>query len=94
MAKRRKKRYSRRHKGAISLAIAAPLVVAGWPVMQKLAAADVKGAAETAKTTFASPAGFATVAVSMVGGYVVHKIASKIGMNRMARKLTMGYLEV
>lgn len=91
----RGKKY-RKHakKAAIGVAIAAPLVVAGWPTIQKLAAADVKGAAEEAKKTFSSPAGLASVGVAMIMGLVVHKIANRSGANRVIRKLTMGYLEV
>jgi hypothetical protein len=91
---RRKKGRHYGRKGAISVAMAAPLIIAGYPVIQKLMNADIKGAADTAKTQFASPAGIAAVGVSFAVGYVMHKISSKVGINRMARKLTLGYLEV
>jgi len=94
MAKRRKHKGSRGKRAAVSVAMAAPIVIAGWPVMQKLMAADVKGAAEQAKTSFASPAGIASVGAAFVMGYVMHRVAGKVGINRMAKKLTLGYLEV
>ena len=91
---KKKHRGGRGKKAAISVAMAAPLVIAGYPAMKTLVSGDVTGAATQFKDTFASPAGLASIGVSFAMGYIMHRVAGKVGINRMAKKLTMGYLEV
>ena len=95
MARRRhKKKGSRRGGKAIPVAVVGPLVIAGMPVMKALATGSLETAAESAKSQFASTGAITTTYVPFIMGVIAHKVATKVGVNRYARKLTMGYLEV
>ena len=94
MAKRKHKRSGRKGGKAIPVAVVGPLVIAGMPVLKELATGDITGAADLAKTQFASPAAVTSTYVPFLMGIIAHKVATRVGVNRYARKLTMGYLEV
>lgn len=93
MAKK-KKSYRRAAKMAIPVALAAPIVIAAWPGMKELSTGDVQGAANEFQKSFASTQAVTTLLLPFVVGMVAHKIANKTGVNKIARKLTMGYLQV
>jgi len=76
------------------VAVVGPLVIAGLPVMRALSTGNLETAAESAKAQFASTGAIATTYVPFIMGIIAHKVATKVGVNRYARKLTMGYLEV
>ena len=76
------------------MAIIGPLVIAGMPVLTDIAAGKLTAAAETAKTQFASATAVTSTYVPFIMGVIAHKVATKVGVNRYARKLTMGYLEI
>ena len=105
MARRRfgkKKRSGKRNK-AIPVAIVAPLAMPAINyVLPKVMSGDIKGAVQSLALEYtgmdsagkfhANQLVEAYVPVAM--GVVVHKMASKFGINRYARKYSMGFLEV
>jgi hypothetical protein len=95
MARRRhKKKGSRKGGKAIPVAVVGPLVISGLPVLKALSTGNLSSAAESAKTQFASTSAITTTYVPFLMGVIAHKVATKVGVNRYARKLTFGYLEV
>jgi hypothetical protein len=71
-----------------------PLVIAGLPVLKALSTGNIETAANSAKAQFASTGAITSTYVPFLMGVVAHKMAGKLGVNKYARKLTFGYLEV
>lgn len=94
MARKKKRGFSRAKKMAIPVALAAPVVIAAWPGLQNLAKGDVKAAATSFQSSFASTSAVTTLLLPFAVGMIAHKVANKTGVNKIARKLTMGYLQV
>ena len=105
MARRRfgkKKRSGKRNK-AIPVAIVAPLAMPAINyVLPKVMSGDIKGAAQSLALEYAGigadgkfyPRQLVEAYVPLAMGIVVHKMAGKFGINRYARKYSMGLLEV
>lgn len=62
--------------------------------MKALSTGSLEGAANAAKAQFASTGAITTTYVPFMMGIIAHKVATKVGVNRYARRLTLGYLEV
>jgi len=103
MARRfRGKRRAGKKNRAIPISIVAPLAMPAIQyVIPKAIAGDFKGAMSSLALEYAGIDAnnkfhfnqVAEVAVPLLVGVVVHKAANRFGINKYARKASMGYLE-
>ena len=103
MRRKGKKKGSRGKKNrALPIAIVTPLIMpAVTNVLPKVMSGDMKGAINSLALEYAGYDGksfrasqVAEWAIPTMVGYVLHKGANKVGINKWARKLTMGFLEI
>lgn len=101
--KKRGRRGFGKKNRAIPLAIVGPLAMpAVQYVAPKLLAGDLKGAFQSMVLEYTGmgtdskfhPNQLVEAYLPVLGGVVVHKLATKFGVNKYARKFTMGMLEL
>ena len=101
MARRRKKKGSRKKNKAIPLAVVLPPAFVVYNRVSTLGLSaqslgfimkDITGYSPAEKIySFDSQKAFV---FGEIAGVIVHKAATKFGVNRAMKKLTMGYLEI
>ena len=102
MRRKGKKKRNGKKSHALPIAIVAPLAMpAITNVVPKIMGGDMKGAVNSLALEYAGYDGksfrasqVAEWAIPTMVGYVIHRGANKLGINKWARKLSMGFLEI